>query len=110
MRMKTILTILLFGSLTAPAAGCGAAPREQGENEKLEVAAAFYPLAFAAELTGDERVDVANLTPPGAEPHDLEVSPRDVQQIRDADLVLLLGRGFQPQLEEAAGDSESVVP
>ena len=107
--MKTILTILLFGSLTAPAAGCGAAPREQGENEKLEVAAAFYPLAFAAELTGDERVDVSNLTPPGAEPHDLEVSPNDVRRIRSADHVFLLGDDFQPQLEDAAGHSRRVV-
>jgi zinc transport system substrate-binding protein len=54
-------------------------------------------------------VDVENLTPPGAEPHDLEVSPQDVAEIRAADLVLLLGRGFQPQLEDAAGDAENVV-
>jgi zinc transport system substrate-binding protein len=107
--MKTILTMLLFSALTAPAAGCGASPRERGEKEKLEVAAAFYPLAFAAELTGAGRVDVRNLTPPGAEPHDLEVSPNDVRRIRSADYVFLLGDDFQPQLEDAAGHSRRVV-
>jgi len=54
-------------------------------------------------------VDVENLTPPGAEPHDLEVSPQDVADLRSADLVLLLGRGFQPQLEDAAKNGDNVM-
>jgi zinc transport system substrate-binding protein len=69
--------------------------------------AAFYPLAFAAEEI-DPGASVRNLTPPGAEPHDLEVSPSDVQDIRSADFVLLLGHGFQPQLERAAGTGKNV--
>jgi zinc transport system substrate-binding protein len=98
--------LLLAGALAA--AGCGE-QTSAGAGDRRDVVAAFYPLAYAAEEIGGARVDVANLTPPGAEPHDLEVSPRDVQQIRDADLVLLLGHGFQPQLEEAVGERESVV-
>jgi zinc transport system substrate-binding protein len=64
--------------------------------------AAFYPLAYAAQEIGGRDADVANLTPPGAEPHDLEVSPQDIEEIDSADVVLLLGHGFQPQLEDAA--------
>ena len=71
--------------------------------------ASFYPLAYAAEEIGDGRVDVSNLTPAGAEPHDLEVSPQDVAAIREADLVLLLGRDFQPQLEDAAGSGKKLL-
>lgn len=63
--------------------------------------AAFYPLAYAAEEIGDERVAVRNLTPPGAEPHDVELSPRDVERIRAANVVLYLGSGFQPAFERA---------
>ncbi len=37
-----------------------------------------------------------NLTPPGAEPHDLELSARDVERVREADLVLYLGRASCP--------------
>jgi zinc transport system substrate-binding protein len=76
---------------------------------KESVVASFYPLAYAAEQVGDGRVDVRNLTPPGAEPHDLEVSPQDVSAIHSADLVLLLGRGFQPQLEDAAGSGSNIL-
>jgi zinc transport system substrate-binding protein len=37
------------------------------------------------------------------------VSPGDVRRIRSADLVLLLGHDFQPELEDAAGDSRRVL-
>jgi len=72
------------------------------------VVASFYPLAFAAEQIAPS-ADVENLTPPGAEPHDLELSPVDAATVRQARLVLLLGHGFQPQLEDAAGDGDHVV-
>jgi len=94
---------------TLTAAACGEATSAGAGDHRKHVVAAFYPLAFAAEQIGGAGVDVANLTPPGAEPHDLEVSPHDVQRIDDADLVLLLGEGFQPQLEDAAGDGDSVA-
>jgi Zinc-uptake complex component A periplasmic len=47
--------------------------------------------------TGRRRlVEVTNLTSAGSEPHDLELSPAQVDRIDDADLVLYLGAGFQP--------------
>lgn len=61
--------------------------------------AAFYPLAFAAEQ-GAPQAEVTNLTPAGAEPHDLELTARDVERVRDADLVLHLA-GFMPALDDA---------
>jgi len=89
------------------AAGCGGGGAS--DDERTNVVASFYPLAFAAEQVGGDSVRVRNVTPPGAEPHDLEATPGDVQELHDADLVLLLGDGFQPQLEEAAGSGEHVL-
>ena len=71
--------------------------------------AAFYPLAWAAEQVADETAEIVNLTPPGVEPHDLELSPRDVERVRDADLVLYLGGGFMPALEDAVADHPNAV-
>ena len=71
--------------------------------------AGFYPLAFAAEAVGGDGVEVVNLTPAGAEPHDVELTPRDVERIRSADLVLYAGGGFQPALEEAAADADGAA-
>ena len=38
----------------------------------------LYPLAFAAEQVAPADVEVTSLTPPGVEPHDLELAARDV--------------------------------
>jgi zinc transport system substrate-binding protein len=49
---------------------------------------------------------VRNLTAPSAEPHDVELSARDVEFVRSADVVLYFGSGFQPSLERAAEGAE----
>lgn len=92
---RIVLVCLLAGC--AIAAGCGG---EEGAGGP-DVVAAFYPLAYAAEQIGGHGVAVANLTPAGAEPHDIELSPRDVQRVQAADRVLYVGGGFMPQLEDA---------
>jgi zinc transport system substrate-binding protein len=108
--MRVIVILILSAGMAAALGGCGGSARSASNGSGGErVVAAFYPLAFAAEQIGGPVVNVENLTPPGAEPHDLEVSPQDVADLRSADLVLLLGRGFQPQLEDAAGQSDKVV-
>src|SRR5262249_31583772 len=69
---------------------------------KIGVAAAFYPVAFAAQSVGGKRVDVTNLTPVGAEPHDLELTSDDLDRLLDAKVAFVLGDGFQPAVEKAA--------
>jgi len=82
-------------------AGCGGSDTSpDGET----VVAAFYPLAFAAEQIAGSGVDVVDLTRAGEEPHDLELSPRDVARIQKAKLVVYAGRGFQPAVEDAVRD------
>ena len=87
------------------AVGCGTSP----DGERVRVVAAAYPLAFAAERVGGPSVDVENLTPPGADPHDVELAPRDVKRIREADVVLYLGGDFQPAVADAAADAQRAV-
>ena len=80
-----------------------ACSRGGGESDgKLRVVAAFYPLAEAATRIGGDAVDVVNLTPPGVEPHDVELTPDQVDDLEDADLVVYVGGGFQPAVEELA--------
>jgi zinc transport system substrate-binding protein len=83
-------------------AGCGTNGNASAtKEERRSVVAAFYPLEFVAERVGGNTVDVRNLTPPGSEPHDVELSARDVERVRSADVVLYLGSGFQPAVEKA---------
>jgi zinc transport system substrate-binding protein len=86
--------IVLIIAVLALASGCS------GGGSGADVVAGFYPLAWAAQQVGGPGLRVHDLTPTGAEPHDLEPTARDVQRIRDAKLVLYVG-GFQPALEHA---------
>jgi zinc transport system substrate-binding protein len=84
--------------VASASAGCGGDP-----SGKDTIVAAFYPLAFAAGQVAGPGTDVVNLTPPGAEPHDLELTPRDVAGVRDARLAVYAGDGFQPAVQQAVG-------
>ena len=66
----------------------------------LTVMASFYPLKYLAEKIGGEHVSVTSLTPDGAEPHDLELSPKMVDSLSSADAVIYLA-GFQSAVDEA---------
>jgi zinc transport system substrate-binding protein len=101
----TRIVLTLAGLTLAISAGCGGDDAGAG-GSRTDVVAGFYPLAFAAEEIGGGDVEVTNLTPAGAEPHDVELSVRDVERVRSADVVLFLGDGFQPALEEAAASTE----
>ena len=91
------------------AGACGRAGGESGASEGAEVIAAFYPLEFvAAEVIG-RQATVTNLSPPGVEPHDLELAPDQVRSLAQADLVVYIGGGFQPAVEEVI-DELSGIP
>jgi zinc transport system substrate-binding protein len=76
-------------------AGCGTSDdAAAGGGDGLTVVAGFYPLEWAAQRVGGERLEVSSLTPPGAEAHDLELAPQDVAAVAEADLLVYL-EGFQ---------------
>ena len=93
--MVTRIVLIIFASVLL--AGCGGAA---GSGKKT-IVAAFYPLAFAAARIGGSGFHVDNLTPPGSEPHDLELTPKAVARIESAGVILYLSHGFQPAVSKA---------
>jgi len=79
--------------------GC-AASTASPDDGRLHVVAAFYPLAYAVEQVGGDRVTVASLTKPGGEPHDLELLPRQILDLQQADVTVYLAH-FQPAVDAA---------
>jgi zinc transport system substrate-binding protein len=99
--------VLMVGLL---AVGCASSSGAQNGNGEVSVVANFYPVYEAATMIGGCPVEVANLTPAGAEPHDLELSPKQVDEILDADVLLYFGEGFQPAVQDAVrGRREGVT-
>jgi len=89
-------TALTLSACISPSTSNGGSSKDG----KLTVMASFYPLQYLAEKIGGEHVSVTSLTPEGAEPHDLELSPKMVDSLSSADAVIYLA-GFQSAVDEA---------
>ena len=97
----------MLATVLVMAAGCGTATPSDSESDgAVSVVAAFYPLVFAVAGVGGSLVDVDNLTAPGVEPHDLELSADQVRTVSEADLVVFLGQGFQPAVDDVVSGLE----
>ncbi|MCZ2815909.1 metal ABC transporter substrate-binding protein [Modestobacter sp. VKM Ac-2984] len=70
------------------------------DDDGLTVVAAFYPLAWLSEQVAGDLADVTSLTPDGAEPHEHELTPRDVAATSEADVVVFLPT-LQPAVDAA---------
>ncbi|MYR97155.1 MULTISPECIES: metal ABC transporter substrate-binding protein [unclassified Streptomyces] len=90
--------------LTALSACSTSDAADGGNGDKLKVTASFYPMQFLAERIGGEHVAVTSLTKPGVEPHDLELTPRQIGSISESDYVLYL-KGVQPAVDDAIKQS-----
>lgn len=101
-RPLTAAATLAAGALllTACSSGDDAGGGGDGGDAGISVLASFYPLQYVAQQVGGDLVDVSSLTPPGAEPHDLELSPAQVDEVGRADLVVYLS-DFQAAVDDA---------
>jgi zinc transport system substrate-binding protein len=101
--MKSGLRAVLAGATALAAltlAGCSGSTTNGSGNGKLDVVASFYPLEFIARSVGGDAVNVTALTAPGVEPHDLELTPKQVGSIATAKLVVY-EKDLQPAVDEA---------
>ncbi|HEX2850702.1 MAG TPA: metal ABC transporter substrate-binding protein, partial [Acidimicrobiales bacterium] len=104
MKASSVVVAAVALALVAAVAFGGFSQRDSwpaSTGERARVVAAFYPLAELARQVGGDDVAVVDLTPPGGEPHDIEITSTQVDRIEDADLAVEIGGGFQPAVESA---------
>jgi zinc transport system substrate-binding protein len=97
--MKIGKPLVVAFALALALTGCASSASPTGDG-RLSVQVAFYPFQFIAERVGGDAVMVTSLTAPGSEPHDLELTPRQVAGLSTADL-LVYQSGFQPAVDTA---------
>ena len=91
---------LIIATLALSGCGSSAARVNGTQDGKLAVVASFYPLQYATQQVGGDFVEVTSLTKPGAEPHDVELTPRDVASVSKASLVVY-ALGLQSAVDKA---------
>lgn len=99
--MNRIQKHCLIGALVlilALTLGCGAktgTPAQTAPPAKLKVVASVYPVYEFARQVGGDKIDLIQLVPPGAEPHDWEPTAKEIVAIRAARLFFYHGAGFE---------------
>lgn len=89
--------------------GCAAfsdATPARAPDGRVRVVTSFYPLQYVAERVAGDRARVENLTTPGKEPHDLELSPQQTGELAVADLVVY-EQGLQASVDDAVQQNAS---
>ncbi|MFD7321208.1 metal ABC transporter substrate-binding protein [Streptomyces sp. NPDC059875] len=89
-----------LGLVTLSACSGTSGAADKPADGKLSVVASFYPMQYLAEQIGGAHVSVSTLTEPGVEPHDLELKPRQIGELGEADYILYL-KGVQPAVDKA---------
>ncbi len=100
MRTSRIITLL---ALTGLLVSCGDSQDSTPapNTDRLTIAASFYPIAEIVQRVGGDDVQLLALTAPGVEPHDSELSAKQLDDLSQADIVFYIGGGFQPDVEKA---------
>ena len=92
---KKLTGPVIAGILAAALAACAPAP------VRNQIVTTLYPTEFLVQRVADGTPPVHNLAAAGVEPHDLELSTRQVDALQDADMVFTLIPGFQPAVDAA---------
>jgi len=90
-----IITALFFSICTY---------RISDASDKLKVAASFYPLAHFAEQVGGEKAEIIKIIPGNADPHEYELTAKDMIKIQTARVFIFNGAGLEPWAERIRGD------
>lgn len=91
--MVLLLPIMLIG--------CGSEENKSSkESGKVEVTASISPIKEFTELIGGDKIEVTSLVPDNAEPHDIDLKPRDFEKLTKSKLFIYNGLGMEDWLEE----------
>lgn len=81
--------------------GCGSEENKSSkESGKVEVTASISPIKEFTELIGGDKIDVTSLVPDNAEPHDIDLKPRDFEKLTKSKLFIYNGLGMEDWLDE----------
>lgn len=87
--------------LMIPILGACGNTSSMSSEDVLVVSAALYPIAEIVQRVGGDAVEVVNLTPPGTDAHDVELTAKQVQKLEESDAVFYFGDNFQPGTQKA---------
>lgn len=80
----------------------GTADQQALQDDRLQIVVSFFPYGEFARAVAGDRATVSELVPSGVEPHDFEPTPRDIERMYRADIVIINGAGIDAWAEKVA--------
>ncbi len=93
-----ILQFLIIMLIIAVFSGCSAKTKENKnsvDSNKISVYTSFYTMYDFTKKIGGDKINLTNLTPAGIEPHEWELTPRDIANLEKANLLIYNGAGME---------------
>lgn len=87
---------------------CGQAGSQSGDvagGDTVSVVVSSYPLEYAVQRVAGEHARVTNLTRPGVDAHDAELSAKDVAVVSESDLAVY-EKNLQPAVDSAISSQD----
>jgi ABC-type Zn uptake system ZnuABC Zn-binding protein ZnuA len=104
MFIRKLIPVLILGCMFL--AACGGSPSTASNSALKVIASTTFLTDFAQNVAGD-RFQVDSLLPPGADPHEYQAVPSDVQKVAESTAVIVNGLDYdqfiQPLLDNAGG-------
>ena len=92
---RKVILLLSAIMLATVLSGCSQTVEKTGVDikpaEQVKVLVSILPQADFVKSIGGDKVSVMVLIPPGANPEDYEMSPRQIQEISEADIYIAVG-------------------
>ncbi len=108
-RNKAILaTVIAIGAIGVFIAGyrVDTSVTVDSTEYKVRIVATFYPLYEFTKAVAGDKAHVDLFIPSGVEPHDWEPTPRDIERLRDYDLLIYQSANFEPYIESIRSNIE----
>ncbi len=80
--------------------------QEKAAVSKLRVIASFYPLYEFSKNVGGEKAEVSSFVPVGIEPHNWDPSSGDILKLKETDIFVYNGAGFEPFVDQLIDSGE----
>ncbi len=64
-------------------------------DKKIKVTASTYPMYYVAKEIGKDKIDLNILVPMGVDPHDYEISLKEMKKLENTDLLIYNGSGLE---------------
>lgn len=107
MKIRKILSLILTTTMLLSVGCTKSSTESENSDGKLKIYTSIYPLYDFTKKVGGDKVDVTNLVPAGTEPHDFELSTKDIVNLEKADMLVYNGAGIENWTDKVIDSLES---